>query len=426
MERSPWHQPGRWYVNRSFWDEAVQEQLAARPSHVKIIDCTLTEGDDAVGHQLNWLKRLGVAEKLNEVGVDAITLPSHARHSEERDFVRAYNKLGMSVPLVAKGPGIRPPLRGDWRAVVNRFVDMGTPTISPIFRWETADTFSDFNAGLTKNQVVEAIDEAVRYMKSQGVAVVPWIDDAMRTRLSTAVEFYKTVSGAGADGVYLVDSRGNSIPTATRHFVRTIKDAVGTTPIYIQHHNDLGVATANAIAAVEAGAQWVDASVTGIGDRGGAVALEEVACLLEAYGVRTGIVLDKLYQVGCYVRDAFGVRFHDWKPILGANWNKEEGLGHRAGDDAEEATAGIASSVVGRRFEGVIGAKLLFGRERSSAPNSDPKFLRDLLTSWGWTYEEEEFTEILLRARAALATSRDRGYITIDEFKELAGAVLSH
>lgn len=424
MAETPWHQPGRWFMNPSYWAPEVRQQLKAMPSRVKIIDCTLTEGDDAVGHQLNWLTRIGVAEKLNEAGVGAITLPSHARHEEERDFVKAYAKLGLSVPLVAKGPGVRPPLRGDWKSVIDRFVDMGTPMISPIFRWEPKDTFSDFTAGLTKSQVIEAIDTSVRYMKSQGVNVVPWIDDAMRTRVDTAAEFYGALAHAGADGVYVVDSRGNSIPTATRHFISRIKQAVGDTPIYIQHHNDLGVATANAIAAVEAGAEWVDASVTGIGDRGGAVALEEVACLLEAYGVETGIALERLYDVGCYVRDAFGVTFHDWKPILGANWNKEEGLGHKEGGDAEEATIAIASSVVGRPFEGVIGAKILFGRERSSAPDSDPRFLRELIEAWSWNYDEEQFGEILFRARAALATSRRQGYLTIQQFKDIVASVL--
>lgn len=424
MTDTPWHRPGRWYMNPSYWEPAVRSELGAMPARVRIIDCTLTEGDDAVGHQLNWLTRLGVAEKLNEVGVGAITLPSHARHREERDFVKAYEKLGLTVPLVAKGPGVRPPLRGDWKSTIDRFVDMGTPTISPIFRWQPKDTFSDFEAGLTKEQVLASIDESVHYMKSQGVHVIPWIDDAMRTRVDTAAAFYGALASAGADGVYVVDSRGNSIPTATRHFIGKIKAAVGSTPIYIQHHNDLGVATANAIAAVEAGAEWVDASVTGIGDRGGAVALEEVACLLEAYGVETGVVLDRLYEVGCYVRDAFGVTFHDWKPILGANWNKEEGLGHKEGGDAEEATIAIASSVVGRPFEGVIGAKILFGRERSSAPTSDPTFLRELLSDWGWQYDDDQFAEILLRARAALATSRQQGYLTIDQFRDIAGAVL--
>src|SRR6185436_11975838 len=167
-----------------------------------------------------------------------------------------------------------------------------------------------------------------------------------------------------------------------------------------QHHNDLGVATANAIAAAEAGANWIDASVIGIGDRGGCVALEEAAALFEMYGVQTGIRLERLYDLCRYVQDAYGVSLPPWKPIVGANWNKEEGLGHLEGSTAAEATIGIAPEVVGRQFEAVIGAKILFGRERSSAHSDDPVILRELLGEWNMPFTEPEFQTILFRARA--------------------------
>ncbi|HEY8369426.1 MAG TPA: hypothetical protein VIM86_08955, partial [Thermodesulfobacteriota bacterium] len=388
----PWHSPGRWLVNPSYWEPEALAERAGMPSEIRFIDCTLSEGDDCVGHQLNWNTRLALLERLDAIGVGEITMPSHVTFSEERDIVRAYRRLGLKTRIVAKGPGVVPPLRGDWREKIDRHVDLGCDVVSPIFKWPFADTLSDFAGALSKQAVVDAIGESVAYMKSKGVRVVPWIVDAMRTRVDTACRFFKAMAEAGADGVYVVDSRGNSVPLATRLFIRRVREAVGPhCDIYVQHHNDLGVATANALAAVEGGATWIDCSVLGIGDRGGCVALEEAAPLFEMYGIRTGITLSALYDLCRFVQEIYGVALPPWKPIAGENWNKEEGAGHLEGSDAAEATIGLNPTVVGREFEGVIGSKLLFGRERSSAPTDDPVFLRELLRRWDLECSEAQF-----------------------------------
>ena len=421
----PWHQPGKWLVNQAYWDD---EAKAARPQarrSIKFIDCTLSEGDDCVGHQLNWNTRLGMLERLDAVGVGEITMPSHITFSEERDLLKACRRLNIKTPLVAKGPGISPPLKGDWRGIVDRHIDMGTDVISPIFKWGYEETISDFAGKLTKQAVVDAISESIQYMKRQRVRVVPWMVDSMRSPVDTACLFFGAMAQAGTDGVYVVDSRGNSTPLATRVFIGRVREAVGPKcDVYVQHHNDLGVATANAMAAVEAGANWIDVSVIGIGDRGGCVALEEAAALFAMYGISTGVKLEKLYDLCRYVQEAYGISLPPWKPIAGSNWNKEEGVGHLEGSTAAEATIGIAPDVVGRQFEAVIGAKILFGRERSSAHTDDPVLLRDLLTQWSMPHTEEQFQTILFRARAAVATTHGRHYLTFDDFKAISEGVL--
>jgi isopropylmalate/homocitrate/citramalate synthase len=421
----PWHHPGKWLVNPAYWaDEAKAARRNMRP-RIEFIDCTVSEGDDCVGHQLNWNTRLGVIERLDAVGVGEITMPSHVTFSEERDLIKACRRMGIRSRLVAKGPGVRPPLKGDWKALIDRHVDLGTEVISPIFKWSYDDTIGDFTSGLSKSAIVDAITESIQYMKRQQVRVVPWMEDSMRANTDTACLFYKAMADAGADGVYTVDSRGNSTPLATRVYISRIREAVGEKcDVYVQHHNDLGVATANAMAAVEAGANWVDASVIGIGDRGGCVALEEAAALLEMYGIATGIRLEKLYDLCCYVRDAYGIQLPPWKPIVGSNWNKEEGAGHMEGSDNAEATIGIAPRVVGREFEAVIGGKILFGRERSSAHTDDPVLLRELMRGWGQNPSEEQFQTVLFRARGAVATNYGRHYLTFDEFRSICEGVM--
>jgi isopropylmalate/homocitrate/citramalate synthase len=422
---TPWHQPGRWLANPSYWRAEAMAERAPVTGTARFIDCTLSEGDDCVGHQMSWNARLGLMRRLSEAGVDEITLPSHATLDEERDIVRAYRRLGLTTPLVAKGPGIEMPLRDGWKERLRHHVGLGAETISPIYKWPFRETLSDFSGGLSKSALIDMIGESAAFSTTLGVRVVPWIADSMRTRLDTVVSFYRALSDAGVDGVYVVDSRGNSNPLATRVVISAIRAAIRPDcDIYVQHHNDLGLATANALAAVEAGATVTDASVLGIGDRGGCVALEEAAVVYEMYGFPTNIDLEKLYELGRYTQEAFGVDLPPWKPIVGENWNKEEGAGHLEGDTQDIATIAIAPHVVGREFEGVIGSKILFGRERSSALNSDPAFLRQLLADWDAEPTEPQFQRILHRARQAVATSYRRHYLTVDEFREISVGVL--
>jgi isopropylmalate/homocitrate/citramalate synthase len=124
------------------------------------------------------------------------------------------------------------------------------------------------------------------------------------------------------------------------------------------------------------------------------------------------------------VRDAYGIQLPPWKPIVGENWNKEEGVGHLEGSSEAEATIGIAPQVVGREFEAVIGGKILFGRERSSAHTDDPVFVRELLHQWKLKFDEDELQTILFRARAAVASNYGRHYLTFEEFRSICDGVL--
>jgi len=428
-DNKPWFQPQKWIVNQAYWSVDAKAERSGSSNRIRFIDCTLSEGDDCVGHQLNWNSRLEFCERLDDIGLGEITMPSHVTFSEERDLIKACRRLGIKTPLVAKGPGIMPPIAGNtsWKKKVDDHVKLGCDVISPIFKWPLADTLSDFAGDLSKQQVVDSIHESVVYMKSHGIRVVPWIVDAMRTATATACLFFQSMAEAGADGVYVVDSRGNSVPTATRSFIRAVRNAVGPKcDVYVQHHNDLGVATANALAAVETGATWIDCSVLGIGDRGGCVALEEAAPLFEMYGIQTGVKLEKLYELCLFVQKIYNIQLPPWKPVAGENWNKEEGAGHFEGSDmGAEATMGINPCVVGREFEAVIGSKILFGRERSSAQTDDPIYLRELVAEWGLKTSEDQFQHILTRARAAVATSYDKFYLTKEEFRRICDGVLS-
>lgn len=410
----PWHVPGKWHANPTYWEPEVAALRPDRRNTVLFIDSTLVEGEDAVGCHLSWASRLKLTEMLVELGVGEITIP-RTTHRERADYVHWYRAQGFKTPIAAKGTGgTRVPLVSGWRDEINKLIELGADAIHPVFNWSVRETFNDFSVETTKEQAVEAIASMTDFATAQGVKFVPWLADTMRLRPDTACLFAKTVVDSGGAGVYLVDSRGNSHPAAVREYVRRIRQTIGDKLLYIQFHNDLGMATANAVMAAEAGADWLDCTMIGIGDRGGTAALEEVACSLAIYGTQTGIALDKLYEVCKYCEDAFAVQLHIWKPIAGSGWNKETGWGHRDPGDAPETPIGIAGEVLGRPFESVIGPNVFYGRY--------PRMIRDLVDEWGYQYEEGDIDEIVERAKSAVIARR--GSISLDELRSISEGVL--
>ncbi len=412
--KQPWHVPGKWFAVPTYWEPEVAARRGLRPPRVRFIDCTLREGEDATGCHLGWTQRLAITRALDDIGIGEITIPGGAGYREQMDYLRWCKTHGIRAPISVKGPGTRVPLRSDWKEVYKRHIDMGGASIVPIVLSEAQDVFNDYSGKVSKDMVVEAIQEVTAFTKAQGANIVLSIGDSMRHRLETALLFYGSAVQAGADGVYVWDSRGNSHPAATATYVRRLRETIGDKSLYIQFHNDLGLATANCLVAAENGADWLDASVLGVADRGGCVALEEAAAALALYGVETGIKLEKLYDLCKLVEGAFGVTVQPWKPIAGAVWCMEPGWGHWDEGDSPETPIGIAAEVVGRRFENVIAPTVFFGRY--------PTFVGDMLKHWGYSYTEADAAEIVERAKSSVMTHRT--YITLEEFREVCKGVL--
>lgn len=412
---TPWHVPGKWHAVPAWWEPELQDQLPNLPKEVGLIDCTMAEGPDAVGCHLSWQSRVEIAEKLDEAGVGAITTPGGCSKQEVIDWIKTVKKRGVKAQIVNKVVGFRPPLRPGWKEPIDKFIDMGGDVFEVHSFWGWSEMVSDFSEGVSKEQVIDAIGEAIPYAKSKGVHVNYAHGDQLRHRLSTTLSFYKAAIDAGADSIYLWDSRGNCNPLAAYHLVSKFKEIAGDRPFYIQFHNDTGMATANSFAAATAGATVLDCSVLGIGDRGGCVALEEIACALEMYGIKTGVKLEKLYELGKFVEQAFGVETQIWKPIVGRGAFMENGWGHGGPDVPSETFSGIGAEVVGReRFKSMLGGNIFSPRHQG--------FWTDMLDIWGYEFTEKDLDAIKERTRDAIISRR--GSIEIDEFKVICEGVL--
>lgn len=424
----PWHVPGQYFSVPAYWEREIQESITAASRDVQIIDCTLSEGEDMVGCHLSWNSWLRLTSMLDELGVGEITVPIGLSVDELRSYMRAVRRLGVQTPICDKLVGIKAPLDSDaWKKHYDAHLSIGADTTVIYLAYPDHSVWSDFTEGpFTREQIVDYIHEVVSYGADKDANIIYSFPDSFRHTLESIKVFCGAAAEAGAYGIYMYDSRGNSNPPASRLISREIKAVIGDKLLYVQHHNDLGMATANALAAAEGGADFLDAAMCGVGDRAGTAALEETACALFAYGWRTGVRLDKLNDVARAVEAAFGFESQATKPIIGWQANMEEGWGHsEPGEDVPEGPMAIAGEVLGRPFESVIGMNVFRKGRHTQVPgmNKNKGFIEDYLDLEGLEYTDSHLEEIERRTIDALI-AQPTGYVGIEDFLSIVRGVM--
>ena len=247
----------------------------------------------------------------------------------------------------------------------------------------------------------------------------------MRSPTDTACLFFKAMADAGADGVYIVDSRGNSTPLATRVYISRIRAGGGREvrrlraapqrPGRRDRERDGGGRRRRELDRRIGDRHRRPRRLRGAGRSGGAV---------RDVRDRNRHQARRLYELCRYVQDAYGIELPPWKPIVGENWNKEEGVGHLEGSANAEATIGIAPR--GRRPRVRSGDR----RQDPFRPRAQQRAHRRSRCccasscATGATRREEQFQTVLFRARAAVATNYGRHYLTFDEFRAICEGVM--
>jgi homocitrate synthase NifV len=171
----------------------------------------------------------------------------------------------------------------------------------------------------SREWVLDSVKRAVVFAKEHNVYVSVNAEDASRADMEFLLAFARTAREAGADRVRFCDTLGILDPFNTFMKIKTLIDVVGI-DVEMHTHNDFGMATANAIAGIKAGARYVNTTVNGLGERAGNAALEEVAMALEYIeGMSLGLRTDKFRELSEYVAAASNRPIPTWKPIVGAN-----------------------------------------------------------------------------------------------------------
>jgi len=315
MEKKPWLNPGKWFGSPITWLPEVRATLSSMPKEVHIQETTLREGEDNASVSFNMEQRVEIARRLSDMGVSHI------------DVGDIGNPLHVETLKTIMSAGVvKPPTRiqiftrahevNDLNREVDKIVKYGATAIGFI-SWDHWDLSESIKYCKTNYPHIYV---TFGYTGTTGrVGARAPKDATMRSSFDWQIEFAKKMCEAGADRIQMSDSMGCGSPAAIRYLSTQFKEAIGPKKSLLLHaHNDYGQAVANAVAAVEAGVDWLDTAVNGLGDRAGNTALEEVVMVLEClYGIKTGIKLEKLYEVSKYLQEASGVRVQSYKAIVG-------------------------------------------------------------------------------------------------------------
>ncbi|MGH8947899.1 MAG: LeuA family protein, partial [Acidimicrobiia bacterium] len=213
--------------------------------------------------------------------------------------------------------------------------------------------------GLTRQEVTQRIQAAVELATENGITVCFFGVDGSRADLGFLEEIYRAAVKSGAAEIALVDTLGIAAPEAAAGLVRRARNWVGPeVPIHWHGHDDFGLATAGSIEAVRAGADWVQGTINGMGERAGNTDLAEFAIAIEAiYGAETSLRLEHISEVAETVRRLSGYELAPWKPVTGHNLFIRESGAVAAQFHDPVAIEPYSSTLVGAKRGLVLGKK---------------------------------------------------------------------
>jgi methanogen homocitrate synthase len=313
---------------------------------IELYDNTLREGEQPPGVVFNADEKLEIARMLDEFGMHWANVGFPAVSPEERESVLKIAKAGLKMKLAS--------LARLLDADIDAAVDCGVQMVA-LFHG-TSDTHLRDKLQISESDMLTRIEAAVRRCKDKGAICSFGAEDASRTPLARLIRVFEVATDAGCDYLVFPDTVGVLTPASTFGIVKLLKHLFPQ-PIALHFHDDLGLAHANSLAGLQAGAKMVHTTVNGVGERSGNTCTEELAVSLKVkYGIDLGFKLEKLNALCERVHRASGTESASHKSITG-KWcfTHESGI-HVAGVLANPETyQPYPPSLVGRHHEVVFG-----------------------------------------------------------------------
>ena len=390
--------------------------------NVRIFDTTLRDGEQTPGVSLSPEKKLNIAKKLDELGVDAIETGFPVISNGERESVKMITSANLNAELC----GLTRTNKKD----IDAAIDCGLNYIHTFIA--TSDIHLEYKLKMTREQALEKAIEAVEYGKSHGLQVEFSAEDATRTDREFLKHVFGEVAKAGADRIDIPDTVGYSTP---QYIGEITKDAVDATnlPVSVHCHNDFGLAVANAISGIQSGAKCAHVTINGIGERAGNASLEEFVMALNSLQFEqkweTNINTKLLYDTSRYVSKLVGISVQPNKAIVGENaFGHESGI-HTHGVLNNPLTyEPISPEIVGRtrwlqvgKHAGIHGMNAML-KEYGIEPNDDQtKQILDKIKNIGDQGKQVTEVELLSIANEVIGENKLKRIVQLTGFSVSTG-----
>ena len=313
---------------------------------VKISDTTLRDGEQSPGISFTLEEKVKISRLLDSIGVDEIEAGIPAMCKQEKETIKKILDSNLKARVLG------------WnRAVlkdIDESLDCGLKAV--VISLPVSDIHINYKLKKTKNWIIDNLKRCIDYAKKHKLYVVVGAEDASRTDFEFLLKYIKTIENCGGDRFRFCDTLGILEPL---RFYKIIKTIINQTKLEIEihTHNDFGLATANALAGISAGAKWVDTTVNGLGERSGNAAFEEVIMALKhILGINLEMKTEKLIKLSEVVSKASGREIPVGKPIIGKNCFLHESGIHQDGIIKNPSNYEPFNPLnIGKRSELVIG-----------------------------------------------------------------------
>lgn len=311
---------------------------------IEIFDTTLRDGEQSPGVALNMEEKLQIARQLEKLGVDVIEAGFPITSVGDFQAVSLIAEKVRNTTIAALARAEEKDIERAWEAI--RIAE--SPRIHTFIA--TSPIHMQYKLRKTPEQVLELAVRGVQMAKAKVSDVEFSAEDASRSDADFLAKIFSLVIEAGATVINIPDTVGYAMPGEFAQFVQTIMEktkGIEKVKVSVHCHNDLGLAVANSLAAVNAGIHQIECAVNGLGERAGNAALEEVAMALQTrrdlYGAETGIVTKEITRTSSLVSRLTGMRIQANKAVVGKNAFAHESGIHQDGVLKERSTYEIMS-----------------------------------------------------------------------------------